>query len=187
MEFGGSKKKMDTFIRAVFRVTERFPLHEPLRVYIRERALLLFSAVIEDTSASSHLSIIEECLKLASEMDWLERINFEVLIRECHELYAVLLDKNPSRSVISHDGVESVRKTAAREKKNHETTNFTERQKMIIEHLHKNGQVKISDFFSEFNALSSKTIQRELHDLVAKNVLKKEGEKRWRTYTLNVR
>lgn len=62
---------------------------------------------------------------------------------------------------------------------------LNERQGVILEHLKQAKQAKISDFYSFFNDMSSKTIQRDLQDLVAKNLLKKEGEKRWTVYTLN--
>lgn len=61
-----------------------------------------------------------------------------------------------------------------------------ERQKKIIAHLREVNQAKISDFYSSFSEISSKTIQRDLQDLVSKNLLKKDGEKRWTVYTINV-
>ena len=62
---------------------------------------------------------------------------------------------------------------------------LNERQKRIVEHLKDRDQAKISDFYSFFTDISSKTIQRDLQDLVLKNMLKKEGEKRWTVYSLN--
>lgn len=62
---------------------------------------------------------------------------------------------------------------------------LNERQEAILEHLKQAQQAKVSDFYSFFSNISSKTIQRDLQSLVAKNLLKKEGEKRWTVYTLN--
>ncbi len=59
-----------------------------------------------------------------------------------------------------------------------------ERQQKIVEYIQETSQAKISDFFNSFADISSKTIQRDLQDLVAKNILKKEGEKRWTIYSL---
>lgn len=59
-----------------------------------------------------------------------------------------------------------------------------ERQERILAYIKEASQAKISDFFTFFADISSKTIQRDLQDLVAKNILKKEGEKRWTIYTL---
>lgn len=64
------------------------------------------------------------------------------------------------------------------------TGSANERQKAIIGHLSDKGQAKISDFYETFDGVSSKTIQRDLQDLVARNMIRKEGDKRWTTYTL---
>ncbi len=61
---------------------------------------------------------------------------------------------------------------------------LNERQRKILEHLRALKTAKISDFFSVFSDISSKTIQRDLQDLVEKKMLNKEGEKRWTIYTL---
>lgn len=61
---------------------------------------------------------------------------------------------------------------------------LNERQEAILEHLKQAERAKVSDFYSFFSNISSKTIQRDLQDLVAKNLLKREGEKRWTVYYL---
>jgi len=62
---------------------------------------------------------------------------------------------------------------------------INERQQRILQYIKQVPQAKISDFYSIFQDISSKTIQRDLQDLVSKDILKKEGEKRWTTYSLN--
>lgn len=64
------------------------------------------------------------------------------------------------------------------------SSDLNQRQKRIIEHLKGVEQAKVSDFYSVFSDISSKTIQRDLQDLVARNMLKKEGEKRWTIYSM---
>lgn len=64
-------------------------------------------------------------------------------------------------------------------------SDINNRQKRILEYIQQVQHAKISDFYSVFNGISSKTIQRDLQDLVSKDILKKEGEKRWTTYSLN--
>lgn len=63
-------------------------------------------------------------------------------------------------------------------------TDLNERQKKILEYIKGVSQAKISDFFAVFSDISSKTIQRDLQDLVAREMLKKEGEKRWTIYSI---
>lgn len=62
---------------------------------------------------------------------------------------------------------------------------INERQHKILEHLKQSQQAKISDFVPHFAGISTKTIQRDLQDLVIKDILRKEGEKRWTTYSIN--
>ncbi|TSC77789.1 MAG: hypothetical protein G01um101433_463 [Parcubacteria group bacterium Gr01-1014_33] len=59
---------------------------------------------------------------------------------------------------------------------------LNERQKKIIECIGRNARAKISDLYPFFDDVSSKTLQRDLQDLVNRNLIKKEGEKRWTMY-----
>lgn len=58
------------------------------------------------------------------------------------------------------------------------------RQNIIIALVKKHHTLTIKGFTSVIKDCSEKTIQRELLALVAKGVLKKEGERRWSTYSL---
>ena len=62
---------------------------------------------------------------------------------------------------------------------------LNERQRKIIEYIRNATRARISDFYSFFNDISTKTIQRDLQDLVGRNILKKEGEKRGTFYIRN--
>lgn len=59
--------------------------------------------------------------------------------------------------------------------------NRTERIKAIVQ---EKGQVTIKDVADAFTGIGEKTIQRELQKMVATGVLKREGERRWSTYSL---
>lgn len=62
----------------------------------------------------------------------------------------------------------------------------SERQKTIIEYIREKRHAKISDLSSLFRDVSLKTIQRDLQHLVMRDLLRKEGEKRWTVYSLNI-
>ena len=66
-----------------------------------------------------------------------------------------------------------------------QSNGLNDRQKTIVEHLKTAQQAKISDFYSVFDGISSKTIQRDIQGLVVKDIIKKAGEKRWTVYSLN--
>lgn len=59
------------------------------------------------------------------------------------------------------------------------------RQDIIIDLLKKNSNLTIKDFVKVIKNCSEKTIQRELISLVKKGVIKKQGERRWSTYSLS--
>lgn len=58
------------------------------------------------------------------------------------------------------------------------------REKMILDILKNSGEVGIKDITSFMKGVSSKTIQRDLGNLVFKGVLKKSGERRWSRYSI---
>ncbi len=56
----------------------------------------------------------------------------------------------------------------------------------VLAVVRKKGRVSVKDVVSELSDIGEKTIQRELLSLVKEGVLKKEGEKRWSTYTESI-
>ena len=77
---------------------------------------------------------------------------------------------NPSKKL-------SREKVAVKDKKD-------DRKSMITELLKKQSHLTIKDFSKVIVGCSEKTIQRELLELVATGIVKKEGERRWSTYSL---
>ncbi len=59
-----------------------------------------------------------------------------------------------------------------------------DRRAVILGLLQKRDRINVKDVSAVVKDCSEKTIQRELLALVAQGVLKKEGERRWSTYTL---
>lgn len=62
----------------------------------------------------------------------------------------------------------------------------TSRRMAILDVITKKSPIHIKDIAAEVSDCSEKTIQRELQSLVHDNVVKKEGSKRWTTYSLVV-
>jgi hypothetical protein len=78
-------------------------------------------------------------------------------------------ESNPENKDKKEDGV--------KDKKN-------SRQMRILTLLRAQAHLSIKDFASVIPDCSEKTIQRELLELVEKGIIKKEGERRWSTYSL---
>lgn len=62
--------------------------------------------------------------------------------------------------------------------------NQRDRRARILSVLQKKDHISVKDVAQAITDCSEKTLQRELLGLVAQGVLKKEGERRWSTYTL---
>lgn len=191
---------------ALYRVTKLLPVDEPLRTALREYAnRVLAGRMAEMHGAARGSSVIESDIEallgfiaVARTLPEVKRENFLVLEREYRalrvvwaqetkaEMGRVQREEDPLRAaradhgllrkerrVPSRVGIVSVKSDVARE-----------RQREILERLAKTSQAKISDFYEIFHGVSPKTIQRDLQDLVARNAVKKEGERRWTVYTL---
>ncbi len=64
------------------------------------------------------------------------------------------------------------------------TDSKDDRRSIIIRLLNKKSGLGIKDFTQSIKGCSEKTIQRELLAMVSTGLLKKEGERRWSTYSL---
>lgn len=58
------------------------------------------------------------------------------------------------------------------------------RQEAILRLLSTRNKLSVKDFTTTIKGVSEKTVQRELLSMVSAGVLKKEGERRWSTYSL---
>ena len=58
----------------------------------------------------------------------------------------------------------------------------SKRQEMIIGYLQKDTLMNIQDIYDSIEGVSSKTIQRDLNELIKDNKVIREGNKRWATY-----
>jgi DeoR-like helix-turn-helix domain len=63
------------------------------------------------------------------------------------------------------------------------TESKNERQEAILKLLSQREKLSVKDFTDTIKGVSDKTIQRELLLMVSTGVLKKEGERRWSTYS----
>lgn len=178
---------------ALYRVTDFFPQGEALRRSLREKANEIFGGVTEYGYANSRehgtlallakVETIKGYLRVSRSMRFVRPINLTILERE----YEFLEHFFRQELAGDHGVRDVVPRTKDQKTKQHiigEGADMTDRQKKILMFVEKVSQAKISDFHALLTGVSAKTIQRDLHDLVRKNILKKEGEKRWTIYSL---
>lgn len=70
------------------------------------------------------------------------------------------------------------------QEKTEESKDLEDRATKILQIIKDNEKVTIKDITSRISGYSEKTIQRELLRLVSLKVIKKEGERRWSTYSM---
>lgn len=193
------RERAAALVSATYRVTQLLPADEPLSKKIRETAVDILTNVLEFLSAGKKedtakdamikIEIMQKYLQVAGSLSGINPLNFAVLGRE-YGLLTDLFERHMRKE--REDKVES----RPQEKKETVTVMqpmylrgeqgiLSERQKTILARVNQVQQAKISDLSSLFSGISIKTIQRELQDLVAKNILRKYGEKRWTVYVRN--
>lgn len=196
---------------ALYRVTDFFPQGEALRKHLREKANDIFGGVgeygfsgdnqHEAVAILAKIQALKGYLNVARSMRFVKPINLTVIEREydflANFLHGELENVKPTAPKKEEPQVKDNNKEklstweefSVREEKEPGLEPISEamsdRQQKILDHLRKSEHAKISDFAPQFAGISTKTIQRDLQDLVTKNVLKKEGEKRWTVYSFN--
>ncbi|MBI3442716.1 MAG: DeoR family transcriptional regulator [Candidatus Sungbacteria bacterium] len=179
---------------ALYRVTDFFPQGEALKRQLREKANEIFGCVTEYGYTDRHeqetltllgrVETIKGYLRVSRSMRFVRPINLTILERE-YEFLEHFFRQELTGNHVSYDEQEqdvSGNKTKLRIAG--EDARMTDRQKKILTFVEKVSQAKISDFYALLTGVSAKTIQRDLHDLVQKNILKKDGRKRWTSYSL---
>lgn len=188
---------------ALYRVTDFFPRGETLKRQLREKANEIFGGVTEYGYADSReqgarallgkVETMQGYLRVSRSMRFVRQINLTILEREYALLELFFREelRDPRRTEprshehppASSDCASANVKIRAPDGRGH-AEKISERQKKILGYVEKTSRAKIGDLNNLLEGVSVKTIQRDLHDLVQKNMLQKDGEKRWTVYSL---
>lgn len=199
-------KRLLSVTAALYRVTGLLPIVEPLRVALRRHANDVLAGCIGEmhglapgsAGLESKIETLLGLLAIARTLPEVRQENFFVLEREYRETVAVWAQERKAR-LTREERRGEVRQEKKQERvpplvekrvplspipapSNSRTSSLNERQRTILDRLAKTDTVKVSDFYEIFRGISPKTIQRDLQDLVSRNVIRKTGEKRWTVY-----
>jgi hypothetical protein len=191
-------------------VTALFPADEPLAKKLRENAVEILAGGFDFLIAGKNrnaaaalkikIAMMQEYLCSAREsLAGVNPLNFTILEREYGILAGFFDMEEEAYDARGAKEEQSIKDRGDRGPKKQEATavavpsaqltgrseGASERQTAILAYLNQARQAKIGDFSPLFTAVSLKTIQRDLQDLVAKNILRKEGERRWTVYVRN--
>ncbi len=144
--------------------------HSVLKDEIEGVVMLLKTKVFEDAARAGYV--------LSDSFFKTESSRTDEIPSQDRSLFSRTNDRpNQSDKSTRKDKTELKPKIAVKDKKD-------SRKTAIIELLKKQSNLTIKDFAKAISGCSEKTIQRELLDLVDKGIVKKEGERRWSTYSL---
>lgn len=163
-------------------------------------------------SLARELLALSSVLAIARTGGLLSDMNTELIGREAHQLLEeiadyheprLLLENVPSLAELSKlaasmtgavERTDTKRAAPAAKKqeafpKGHigqikDTPQKDDRKEAILSVLRTKGPSRIKDLSTVIRGVSEKTIQRELQSMVGSGVLKREGERRWTTYSL---
>jgi len=209
-----SGDKVQKLTEALYRVTELFPDKEPLKWQLRNNAveILDFLLLIENKEVFNTGNVFDlfrkmnYLLQLAScSSAFISKINFEVLRRE----YLILLEEinkmqvpkeitSPKDLLVISNGqlpisnghppvggLVSNGHNGQKENNKGQPILIKNREKQILAIIKPSEWKTIREIAVSLPNISVKNIQRGLLDMVEAGILRKEGDKRWRKYSLS--
>jgi len=202
-------KKAERLAKAIHLIAPAFSESASLKNRIGAIAIGLVDAAIVP-SGSVRVSLSRELLALSSILSiarisgLLSIMNTELITREAHSLLQEVagyeeprlsLDDVPTLSSIAKStlpnpkkkepipsvkGARPIKDTVVKDINVH----IKDRRETILSVIKSKHKVSIKDISTLIRGVSEKTIQRELSALIEAGIVRKEGERRWSTYSL---
>ena len=179
---------------ALYKVADSFPKDEVLKQTLQKQGLKILELVVkqekDNETVLKNIKTIQSYLQVAKSLRVTNPVNLEVLQREYRKLAEGFLQTDKPVAVVTTSSLASKPLEAKLDTRNdmrakpEVISEINDRQKTILEYLKQNKQARVGDLQDIFKNVSAKTIQRDLHDLVERNILARDGDKRWTTYYL---
>lgn len=196
-------KKAERLARAIHLITPAFVNSPALRTRAEQIALALVDNSIlppfeSREKVSRELLALSSLLAVARTSGALSPMNADLIARESHLFLEEIASYEEPRVSLPHlptfaelakaspkpkDPIRHVKDNAIRQPKVSGTSN-TGRREAILAVLRSRGPSGTRQVSSMVRDVGEKTIQRELQALATEGVVKKEGERRWTTYSL---
>ena len=176
---------------AVYRVTELFPVREPLRIDIRKRAnriladsVLIFSQNPVNLAKEQKNKVFEQILgnievlqgyfEVAQAQKWLEEANFLVLKREYAKMGQEISKKPPKKQ----------NKPFKQSTEDSPLSVGNERCGRILEVLRQKEKAQIWEFKKIFPQVTKRTLRRDFGYLLTRGLVERIGDGKWTFYKL---
>lgn len=203
-------KKAERLGKAIHLITPAFANSASLRNRIDAIAVgLIDAALLPPSSARTALSrellTLSSILAIARTGGFLSSMNSDLISREAHALLQEIagyeeprlsLEDSPSLSdLLKESTTHEKQKSATRSEPSRKVSadkaqikdisnDIKDRRDAVLSVIRSKGVVHIKDISTHIRGVSEKTIQRELAALISDGIVKKEGERRWSSYSI---
>ena len=164
---------------AVYRVTDRFPEHEPLRSRLRDAALAVVVSTVQDEpeSVAQAVHTLSALADLATPLGYVSPVNFGVL----KQFYESFLRSRHDPAPLRLGGIsKEVRQKPSSKKRVLEESRgsgagVSRRRDRIVHILRKRGPAQLRELVSLLGGVSSRTVRRELNRLCQAGFVERRG------------
>ena len=163
------KRALD-LVMAVYRVTKLFPEGEVLIGQIRKTANEILSEIIlrRNKEIIKHIQIILNYFEIAKDQKWIKDANFDILIREYNGVLNSIEQGIGKKKIV----------------KNKTISKLNQRQNTILEKIKNLDKFRLKDLNVLFPNLNSRTLMRDLDQLIENGLMKREGRGRGSYYKI---
>lgn len=190
---------------AVYLISKFMSDDDPLKWQLRKMSLKVASALdlVDLSGALEPIRQMVSLIEIALHGQAVSQMNFSIIKQEYLSLRAAITSEqtkfNPLQQMSGYQTYPSISLPTSKllsPNISHKTTTDSStnqvgparqsdpRKQLILNFIKEKGWSSIKDIAAAVPNFSSKTVQRELIDLVRTGVLKKEGERRWSRYQL---
>jgi predicted HTH transcriptional regulator len=167
------EKKALELALAIYRVTKLFPEGEVLINQTRKTANQILAEILtQSKKLNGRIETLIGYLEIAKNQNWIEDINFDILIKEYHNLL-INLKKEKPREENKNSANPAIQ----------EKIILNSRQRKILDKNKDNHKFRINDLIKDF-PINIRTLRRDLDQLVLKGYLKKKGKGRSTFYII---
>lgn len=173
---------------AVYRVTKLFPAGEIITSQLREASvkIVVFLAFGQIRDTILKVEELEIYLAVARAQNWLKPINFD-LLKSAYSLLADALENGEKREAEPLQKREISTPPSFQEKMEAKpiiSGAMAERQKIALDYLAKNQEVRVSELIKILGGVSERTVRNDLVDLIKRNLVRKTGSRKNAKYLL---
>ncbi len=175
-----NSRKILALTLAIYRLTDKFPDQEILKIKIREAALSVLEKLTlgDKNGIIERVKVLQKYFLVANRQQWVSVINYEILGDAYQDLANQFFAPTPAKAVMVGRAV--VDKPRKRKK---ETQNLNERQERVLELIKRNrGQANLGQIAEALKDVRRRTLINDINRIVERGLIKKSGQGRGSFY-----